>query len=44
MIVGLLARLGLGRIASTALRLGLPITAVLLLLLLLRRSGEWLGS
>ena len=43
MIAGLLARLGLGRIASVALRLGLIAAVLLLLLLSLRRSGERLG-
>jgi hypothetical protein len=42
-IAGLLARLGLGRIASVALRLGLIAAVLLLLLLSLRRSGERLG-
>ena len=43
MIAGFLARLGLGRIAGIALRLGLLVAVVLLLLLSLRRSGERLG-
>ena len=43
MIAGLIARLGLGRIAGIALRLGLLVAVVLLLLLSLRRSGERLG-
>jgi hypothetical protein len=42
-IAGLIARLGLGRIAGTALRLGLLAAVLLLLLLSLRRSGERLG-
>ena len=43
MIAGFLARLGLGRIAGTALRVGLLIAAVLLLFVSLRRSGERVG-
>jgi hypothetical protein len=42
-IAGLIARLGLGRIANVALRLGLLVAVLLLLLLSLRRSGERLG-
>jgi hypothetical protein len=42
-ISGLLTRLGLGRIAGIALRLGLLVAVLLLLLLSLRRSGERLG-
>jgi hypothetical protein len=42
-IAGLIARLGLGRIATVALRLGLLVAGLLLLLLSLRRSGERLG-
>ena len=43
MIAGFLTRLGLGRIAGIALRLGLLVAVLLLLLLSLRRSGERLG-
>jgi hypothetical protein len=42
-IAGLIARLGLGRIAGIALRLGLLVTVLLLLILSLRRPGERLG-
>jgi hypothetical protein len=42
-IAGLLTRPGLGRIAGIALRLGLLVAVLLLLLLSLRRSGELLG-
>jgi hypothetical protein len=42
-IAGLLARLGPGRVANVALRLGLLVAVLLLLILSLRRSGERLG-
>ena len=43
MIAGLLAALGGSRVAASALRLGLLVAAILLLLLACRRSGERLG-
>ena len=43
MIAGLLAALGGSRLLRSALRLGLAVAAVLLLLLACRRSGERLG-
>jgi hypothetical protein len=42
-IAGLLAALGGSRLLRSALRLGLAVAAVLLLLLACRRSGERLG-
>jgi hypothetical protein len=42
-IAGFLAALGGSRMLRSALRLGLAVTAVLLLLLACRRSGERLG-
>ena len=43
MIAGLLAQLGAGRLGRAALRTGLLVAAILLLLLACRRSGERLG-
>ena len=43
MIAGLLAALGGSRLGRAALRFGLLVAAVLLLLLACRRSGERLG-
>ena len=43
MIAGLLAALGGSRLLRSALRFGLAVAAVLLLLLACRRSGERLG-
>jgi hypothetical protein len=42
-IAGMLAELGVGRLGRVALRIGLLLAAVLLLLLACRRSGERLG-
>ena len=44
MIAGLLARLAAGRPCRAALRTGLLVAAILLLLLACRRSGERLGQ
>ena len=43
MIAGLLAAIGGSRLLRSALRFGLAVAAVLLLLLACRRSGERLG-
>lgn len=43
MIAGLLAWLGAGRLGGTALRIGLLVATILLLLLSCLRSGERLG-
>ena len=43
MIAGMLVGLGVGRLGRAALRIGLLVAAILLLLLAGRRSGERLG-